>query len=55
MGPAGGEFPLGGFLWSGLWCLVHSSLVGQQMLLKLVHSLEGMVADLAGEERALSI
>jgi hypothetical protein len=35
--------------------LIHSSLVGLQMLLKVVHSLEGMVADLGGEERPLSM
>ena len=30
-------------------------MVGLQMLLKIVHSLERMVADLAGEERTLSM
>jgi hypothetical protein len=35
--------------------LFHSSLVGVQMPVKSVHSLEGMVADLLGEERSLSM
>ena len=29
--------------------------MGLQILVKVVHSLEGMVADLAGEERTLSM